>query len=355
MPRPPKFKGLKNAAKRIRNAFKRKKPSPLTKSRREPSRIGAAFKNRIPKGLAEFDFRQMDGQWFARNETRLRWVLIVLAIYLLAQLTSSTIVSLIKPSYLPIPKRGSSVANRKVPTENYDSIENRNIFNMEGTIPSPFEPSLLDCFEQARPSREPIELLGTIVMSDEDYSVALVTQRGGKEPLGVKKSDVFFDNYIAMKVDRKRLCFQVRSTQELETIEIAEDAMAKVSATLSNSSNSSSGGINVVSDNEYKVKRSFLDEKLLNLNEVLQTARAIPYMEPGTGKMKGFLIQAIDPNSPFAELGFRPGDILTNINNINMDNAGKGLEAFQALRNTSEINLTVLRGGTPKSIKYQVN
>jgi general secretion pathway protein C len=53
-------------------------------------------------------------------------------------------------------------------------------------------------------------------------------------------------------------------------------------------------------------------------------------------------------------LGVNQGDVLTAVNDIVLDNAGKGLEAFQRLRNTDTINLKINRGGQPVTLTYKV-
>ena len=66
------------------------------------------------------------------------------------------------------------------------------MFNVEGTIPEPFDHGQMDCFAQARQTTQPMQLLGTIVMNDDKYSVALIQDEGGKDKIAVKKDDVFF-------------------------------------------------------------------------------------------------------------------------------------------------------------------
>jgi general secretion pathway protein C len=113
-------------------------------------------------------------------------------------------------------------------------------------------------------------------------------------------------------------------------------------------------GITAVSENQFVVNQGFLEKNLLNLNEILQTARAIPYVDHTSGKFRGFLIQSIENTSPFKKLGVNQGDVLTAVNEIVLDNAGKGLEAFQKLRNSPKVTLQVLRGGQPYTMSYDI-
>jgi general secretion pathway protein C len=289
------------------------------------------------------------------NFTRyFHWGLVVLGVFFLAEFTARMLGLWLKPGYVPPPPPPVVSTRRYVPQGEYDAILNRNMFNVEGTIPEPFDQGQLDCFSQARPSTQRIMLLGTIVMSDDKYSVALVQEEGAASKEAVRQGDGFSDSKLqAMKIDRKRLCFQVRSSQDLEFIEIPDaDGMEGANPVLS--SGSPSDGINPVAEDKFMVNQNFLEKNILNLNEILQTARAVPYLEPGTGQFKGFLIQSMDPESPFSKLGVRQGDILTAVNDIVLDNAGKGLEAFQRLRNSPKIDLEVIRAGQRKALTYDI-
>jgi len=48
----------------------------------------------------------------------------------------------------------------------------------------------------------------------------------------------------------------------------------------------------------------------------------------------------------FEALGFVPGDIVTDINGIVLDDYNRGLQAFEALGEATMANVTVLRDGS---------
>ncbi len=322
-------------------------------------KLGGSLKTRIPKKFKNLDFnlREVELKNVSQYSGWIRWGLLILALFLLAEMTSGVIGLFIRPTPQPIARRGGGgqTLAPSVPTEDYDAILRRNMFNVEGKIPDAFDQGQLDCFSQARASTQRLVLLGTIVMNDERHSVALLQDEGNPVKMGVKKDEVFSDGkYQAMKVERKKFCFMVKSTQELEFIEIPEDNINLGMNAPSLEGKAVTDGITPVTENDYVVKQNFLEKNLLNLNDILQTARAVPYVEPGTGKFRGFLIQSIEANSPFAALGVRQGDILTGVNDIVLDNAGKGLEAFQRLRNSQKINLKLIRGGSETSLNYDV-
>jgi general secretion pathway protein C len=314
-----------------------------------------ALRKKFPENFSRFslDLKRADTDAFSRYLNYAKWGLVILGVYFVSSFTAQLVGGLIRTPAPPPMARGGGPVHRPGPKADYDEILRRNMFNVEGTIPDPFDQGQLDCFAQARPSTQPIQILGTIVMSDERYSVALIQEEGAAQKTAVRKDDFFSgDKLQAMKVERNRLCFQVRATQDMEFVEIPSSSqdMGLGGPSLT----SGTEGITPVSENQFVVNQSFLEKNLLNLNEILQTARAIPYVDPSSGKFKGFLIQSIDPSSPFKKLGVNQGDVLTAVNDIVLDNAGKGLEAFQKLRNSPKVSLQVLRGGQPVSMSYDI-
>lgn len=276
--------------------------------------------------------------------------LTVLAICLASAIASRIIGTyFIRPTYTPIPPKKLRVQRPTAPIEDFSAIENRNIFNVENKIPEPFDQGLMDCFSQAKLSSQRIKLLGTIVMTNDDLSVALVEEEGKPAKVAVKKDELFNDGRLqALKVDRKRFCFQVKQTQDLEYIEIPEDQ----NGLLPFREGRLAEGINRLGESSYAVKQNYLEQQLKDINNVLQTAKAVPYTMDN--KMKGFLIQSIEPDSPFASLGLAQGDVLLSANDVIFDNLGKGVEAFQVLRNARRIDLKVLRGGQEIPFSYEV-
>lgn len=354
-------KSSKNIPKALKNWLQRAKESGRSLGKKKGSSTEGgkpSLGDRLPEKLRNLDFNFKDFNVKNVNEYSgwIVWGIIVLVVFALAQITTSIIGLYIRPEYPTITKRrNGTTGQNNVSAGDYRSIEDRNIFNVEGNIPEPFETGLLDCLSQAKPTSQQITLLGTIVMNDPKFSTALVQQSSGSEKIAVRKDEWFFDGrYLAMEVARKKLCFQVRATQELEFVEIPEDQGSLGVSSPSFSSTRSSGGIKVVSDNKFELKKNFLEQKLLNLNQILQTARAVPYIEPGTNQFAGFLIQTIDPDSPFAELGIKQGDVLKEVNSIKLDNAGKGLEAFRQLRSASEVKLVIVRSGRQQTLEYDV-
>jgi type II secretion system protein C len=331
----------------FKNIFARRQPKTVTVTRkRQRGEWASKLKN------VKFDPEKIRLDSISEHQRKFSLGLLVLSVFLASALASRIASLLIKPTYTPIPPKPILAQREPAPTEDLSVIEQRNIFDNENIIPEPFDQGMLDCWSQARPTTQRFNLLGTIVMNDESLSVALVENQGSNQKQAVKKDELFFDNkFQVMKVDRKRLCFQVKSTQEFEYVQIPEEG-GLMAGGLTTGGSSLRDGISTTGENRYQIQQGYLDAQLNDLSNVLQTAKAVPAIEGG--KMKGFLIQSIEEDSVFSSLGLGAGDVLKEVNGIVLDNAGKGLEAFTALKGSKKIELIVTRGGQDQVISYEV-
>ena len=61
---------------------------------------------------------------------------------------------------------------------------------------------------------------------------------------------------------------------------------------------------------------------------------------------------ATDEDSPFTNMGIRQGDILTTVNDVKLEDAASGEQAFRSLSETQEtpVSVTVIRDGEEVSI-----
>ncbi len=58
------------------------------------------------------------------------------------------------------------------------------------------------------------------------------------------------------------------------------------------------------------------DAALSNLNDTLKNAQAVPYVDPATGKIKGYFVESNKSEKDFRELKIRQGDSLTVANEL---------------------------------------
>lgn len=85
-----------------------------------------------------------------------------------------------------------------------------------------------------------------------------------------------------------------------------------------------------------------------NASRITDVMRLAPHLEQG--QMVGFRVNPGRDRDTFAALGFEPGDVVTDINGMVVNDPQGGLRVFEALGETNMANITVLRNGTPQVI-----
>jgi len=85
-----------------------------------------------------------------------------------------------------------------------------------------------------------------------------------------------------------------------------------------------------------------------NASRFTDIVRISPQVEQG--KTVGFRVQPAKDRPTFDALGLVPGDVVTQINGVALDDASKGLQAFEALGEATQANVTVLRDGAPQAL-----
>ncbi len=89
--------------------------------------------------------------------------------------------------------------------------------------------------------------------------------------------------------------------------------------------------------------REAITENAARLTDILRIA---PHVDGG--QVVGFRVTPGRDREAFAALGLQPGDVVTDINGTVLNDAGRGLAAFEALGESTMANVTVLRDGVPQ-------
>ena len=72
------------------------------------------------------------------------------------------------------------------------------------------------------------------------------------------------------------------------------------------------------------------------------------------GAWPGFLSSAFWSHPLPRECRSQPGDIVTEVNGVRIENPQQGMAVLRKLMNASEINLTVIRNGEPVQVQQRI-
>ena len=110
--------------------------------------------------------------------------------------------------------------------------------------------------------------------------------------------------------------------------------------------------IHKVSDTEFNVERSVVDEILEKQAELMRTARIVP--EKDGDKVVGIRMFGIRKGTLLNVLGFQNSDRLVSINDYDISDPQKALEAYGRLRQADHLKVNVVRNGAPTTIDFNI-
>ncbi|MCB0357383.1 MAG: PDZ domain-containing protein, partial [Bdellovibrionales bacterium] len=101
--------------------------------------------------------------------------------------------------------------------------------------------------------------------------------------------------------------------------------------------------------------RGDLDKYTSDLPSILKQARMVPNIIPGSGgKIDGFRFVSIQPDSIFAKLGFKPGDIIKGVNDEAVTSPTQAMEMYQSMKSSDRLNLNISRDGKDEVFDYTI-
>jgi general secretion pathway protein C len=265
-----------------------------------------------------------------------------------------------RPSMLPTEAPPAKVTGpsraRQANKLDYESIADRNLFNSDGKIPPPISAEGGGEGEADRPailSQLPLKLEGTIVHADTKKSVASINLRN-KNETQVLRLDEEIDGIARItKIERRRVTFRNLANSRLEYIEIPKDE--KINFGLKSPRVSGGSEIEKRGEFDFSLRRDDLSKYTANLSEILNQARMVPNIVPGSGgRVEGFRFVSINPGSIFEKLGFKTMDVIKSVNGEMVNSPTRAMEFYNTLKSANNIQLGVERNGRDENFGYTV-
>ncbi|MDF1879704.1 PDZ domain-containing protein [Sulfurimonas sp. MAG313] len=72
------------------------------------------------------------------------------------------------------------------------------------------------------------------------------------------------------------------------------------------------------------------------------------------GKQDGFKVSFVRKGTVFEALGLKVGDVIIGVNNKELKNNAQAFSAYQELKNTKALKLSIKRGNTPMELEYEI-
>ena len=203
------------------------------------------------------------------------------------------------------------------------------------------------------PSRAPLnlasklKLLGVVIGDHEGVS-AIVEELSSKRQLFFRLHDQIPDVGEISEIRREGMVVRQGDQQELlelSTSQIEKPPSAPVPA-----------GAAVVpmpgSPVRTVLDRRDVEQAMDDLPKLLSQARAVPYLV--NGAMNGFRLDFIAPFSFYEKIGLKYGDVLQQVNGVDIRDPGTMLTLFQQLRNEKTVKLDVLRNNQRTAMTFDI-
>ncbi len=239
----------------------------------------------------------------------------------------------------------------------YSGIQDRNMFNADLKIPPPLtakgglapetdgEPVL---------SQLPLAVQGTMVHANPKKSVATIMIKSRNEAQAFMVDGEIENMAKVVDIERRKVIIRNLNNGRLEFIEIPQESNSNVGF---RSQVSAPPGTEVQKAGEFDfaMKRSDISKYTSDLGNILQQARMVPNVIPGSGgRVEGFRFVAIQPGSIYEKLGFKPMDVIKSVNGQDINSPTKAMELYNALKTENRINLSVERNGRQENFNYNI-
>lgn len=293
-------------------------------------------------------------------------VLLVLLGFSLGQL-AATLLGLGMTQPVATPPQPTAVATRAPtppPLASFKPILQRNLFNAQVGDLGAFG-GVAQTTQQETPARggsTQLTLLGTvsgepkalaIIQADRETAAYLIgaTLPGGARLVEVQRNQVVIETSSGQ---RETLKIDLESTSASTSAPSAtRGSRANARGATARPAQPSSSGIREIGDNRWLIPAEEADRARSNINELLRQARVEPNIVDG--QTSGFVVRMIRPGSLFSMLGIQVGDVLRDVNGVQLDTPEKALQIFQQLREAKQISIALERQGTPQTFTYEIN
>lgn len=257
------------------------------------------------------------------------------------------------------PKRASSLDSNNRGA--YNSIISRNIFNPEGVIPDALTADGKEAKKPREdmppvPSQLPLNLVGTIVHSNPEKSIASIEIRGKNSVLPFTINHEIEKIATLTKIERNKVFLRNLNNNQNEYLEMKSASKISFSGAkpMVTEGVKASGEVKQVAPNKFELKRSDVLKYTSDMASVLQQAAMAP-KRGASGDIEGFKFLSIQPGSIYTQLGFQNGDVIKGVNGEPVDSPAKAMELYNTLKNSNNIKIKVERDGRDTDFDYNVN
>lgn len=275
------------------------------------------------------------------------------------------------PDYAPVMKPTARPASEEPSWQERSAILERNLFGakLKGSEkPTKQAPPPPDPEEEAKETKLPIELLGTLAAEPVEFSTAVIKNTRAKGHQVVAVGDVLegFDEVTVTSIEPRRVLLRNRSVIEELLLE-KEDGQSKAAAN-PRTSRRGRGALNRLRDRKARRSAARRPNVVTPANEAandeedermrqIQSAMAknlIRDLQPAyddAGKINGVKVGEIEPDGILSRAGLAADDVIESLNGIDINSAGAAARVMREMSKCKPMTGSVIGPGGPRSIE----
>jgi len=218
--------------------------------------------------------------------------------------------------------------------------------------------------------RSAFVLVGTIVSSTPSARRAILWANGMTLPKAFREQEEVEPGAFLSSVERDKVWLTRGSEREmLEILPVGSKARASLSPPVAGqrsaappgapqatgtSPSQAPGEIRVerLADNRFAIDEAGVAQLSGNFNQFMTQVRMVPYFEGNTAA--GYRLAAIRPGTTFERLGFQGGDVLQQVNGVDLSTPEKIAAIFQNLKDEKKVSVNILRQGQKNTLTYEI-
>jgi general secretion pathway protein C len=291
--------------------------------------------------------RLMQSEW-ARPAIRvLNLLLVVWIAWLLATMTWSLLAKP-EPAETAMPENVVDTPQASQRDQLVRELPNWHLF---GEVAPEAEPVKKAVPVDAPDTRLKLQLHGTFSSTDPGLARAIIADERGNEemyavgdmvPGNAELSEIHSDRVILLRGGRYE-------TLRLPREDSAGGGPARISvATATRSYNTNTVGYSTTE--RLQALRQTLRN---NPKSLFGLVRTIPKKDD-TGRMIGYILEPGREPELFQQMGLKPGDVVTRLNNVSLNNLASGMQALRSVQSGDTVSMTVLRGGQEENLSFRI-
>jgi general secretion pathway protein C len=302
--------------------------------------------------------------WLARLPVVANVVLVVLLANSLATLTWKFVPL---PETAEAPAREVAVAavaaNSGSKENSYIELTRMNLFGEKQRQTAKRAPVVEKRPEVAPDTTLRLTLKGVFSSSDMGIAFAIIADASRKEetyrvgdkvPGGAVLKEVYASHVILFRNNRH----ETLRLPESKGKKAARNARTSSRDSNRRSSRSSratlpSGNVTQVTGEAAAILSDYRNKLMNDPQSVMNSVRAEPYRRGG--KLAGYRVFPGKDKQLMSQVGLEPGDVVTSVNGIALDNPIKGLEVMKSLSENGQVSVDILRNGVSQTFVVPVN